>query len=118
MFSSQEQQQTSLSADKANIAITSSVKVTYDWHFAANFANVEFYWKYGVNKASVEVKAVNKTSETVTIKVRVSGGGEEKDMTFYSVKPGKHYTNVLCSSFKDYACEHVKGVSIELLSAK
>ena len=88
-----------------------------DWKYMANFANVEFYMGYGIKKSSVRIKAVNGNAEPITIKVKVSGGGEEKEMTFYSIKPGKSKTNIFVASMIDNEYEHIKKVSIELLSA-
>lgn len=92
-------------------------KETTEWNYAANFANVKFYWGYGISKSSIKIKAVNGNEEPITIKVKVSGGGEEDEMTFYSIKPGKSETSTFVASMIDNEYAHIKSVSVELLSA-
>ena len=88
-----------------------------EWKYMANFSNVNFYMGYGIRKSSVRIKAVNGNEEAImTIKVKVSGGGEEKEMTFYSIKPGDSQTNVFVASMVDNKYEHITSVSINLLS--
>ncbi|MBV6645067.1 MAG: hypothetical protein KI790_06445 [Cyclobacteriaceae bacterium] len=88
------------------------------WTFSANFVNIDFHWKYGLERSSVVIKATNRGLETVTIKILATGGDSIKEMTFYSLVPGEESTNPLCASLVNDACAHIKSVTLSLLSVE
>ncbi|MCA9576835.1 MAG: hypothetical protein H6726_08865 [Sandaracinaceae bacterium] len=88
------------------------------WQSGPRYGGIAFYWRYEMNRSSVNIRAVNNTDETVTIRVHASSGDMDKDITFYSVRPGQSSSNVFCASMIDRACDGYGNPSIELESVR
>jgi len=89
-----------------------------DWKKTGSYLNVEFEWRYSSNKSAIQIKATNIAEYTQTIKILVKGGNRTEKMAYYNLKPGKSDISYFCAEAKDYACEDIKSIGIDLLSAK